>query len=160
MDTKAHYVVVTGIIVHNGKYLIVKRADWEKAFPSKWTVPGGKMDYSDYSNKEKDTSVHWYNVAENVLRREIMEEVSLEIKDIGYVCSMVYLRSDNIPCLILSLYANANSTDIKLCRSLTEYVWVTLEEAKKYDLVEGMYDELSMLDEFLKTGKHMVWNKK
>ena len=25
----AHYIVVTGILVKDGKYLIVKRADWE-----------------------------------------------------------------------------------------------------------------------------------
>lgn len=36
----AHYVVVTGILVKDGKFLITKRADWEKAFPGKWTVPG------------------------------------------------------------------------------------------------------------------------
>jgi len=30
---KAHYIVVTGILVNKeGKYLIAKRADWEKAF--------------------------------------------------------------------------------------------------------------------------------
>ena len=31
------------IIVKDGKYLIAKRADYEKAFPGLWTVPGGKL---------------------------------------------------------------------------------------------------------------------
>ena len=44
---KAHYIVVTGILVKAGKYLIVKRAGWEKAFPEKWTVPGGKLEVLD-----------------------------------------------------------------------------------------------------------------
>tara|TARA_Y100000310_G_C20702929_1_gene831730 strand:- start:10029 stop:10202 length:174 start_codon:yes stop_codon:yes gene_type:complete len=44
-----HYVVVTGILVNSqGKYLITKRAEWEKAFPGKWTVPGGKLEVLDY----------------------------------------------------------------------------------------------------------------
>jgi len=35
-----HYVVVTVIVVNkDGKYLIVKRADWEKNFAGRWTVP-------------------------------------------------------------------------------------------------------------------------
>ena len=30
-----HYAVVTGILINSeGKFLITKRADWEKAFPS------------------------------------------------------------------------------------------------------------------------------
>jgi len=58
-----HYIVVTGILVNNqGKYLITKRADWEKAFPGKWTVPGGKLEVLDYVLREKDTSEHWYNI--------------------------------------------------------------------------------------------------
>jgi 8-oxo-dGTP pyrophosphatase MutT (NUDIX family) len=158
-EKKAHYITVTGILVRNGKYLIAKRADWEKAFGGKWTVPGGKFETLDYLNNPKDTSQHWYNVLENVLRREIKEEINLDIENIGYVTSMVYMRSDNIPCLIVSLYADPLGDEIKLCKALTEYKWVDLKEAKKYDLIEGIYDELLILDNFLKTGKHMSWKK-
>ena len=154
-----HYVVVTGILARDGKYLIAKRAEWEKAFPGKWTVPGGKLKVLDYVMGKKDTSEHWYCVLEDLLRREIKEEVGLEIENIGYVTSMVYIRPDGVPCLIVSLYAEPLEGEIKLCKALTDYAWVDLEEAKKHDFVEGMYDELVMLDEFLKTGKHMVWKK-
>jgi 8-oxo-dGTP pyrophosphatase MutT (NUDIX family) len=159
-EKKAHYITVTGIIVKNGQYLIAKRAEWEKAFPGKWTVPGGKFETSDYINRKKDTSEHWYNVLEDVLRREVREEVNLEIKNIGYVTSMVFIRSDKIPCLIVSLYAEPDSADIKLCKALTDYRWVDIEEAKGYDLIEGIYDELVMLDNFLKNGQTMSWNRK
>ena len=64
-----HYIVVTGILVKDGKYLIVKRANWEKAFPGKWTFPGGKLEVLDYALRKKDTSDHWYNVLENLLER-------------------------------------------------------------------------------------------
>ncbi len=158
-SNQAHYVVVTGILVRDEKYLIAKRAAWEKVFPEKWTVPGGKMNVLDYALKNKDTSQHWYAVLEGVLRREITEEVGLAISNIGYVTSMVYIRPDEIPCLIVSLFADASEGEVHLCPALTEYVWVTLEEAKQYDLIEGIYDELVMLDSFLKTGKRMVWKK-
>ncbi len=119
---KLHYVVVTGIIVNKeGKYLITKRADWEKAFPGQWTVPGGKLEVLDYVLREKDTSSHWYNVMEDLLKREIMEEVGLEIENIGYVTSLVYIRPDKIPCLIISLWANPKKEDVQLCNALTEY---------------------------------------
>jgi 8-oxo-dGTP pyrophosphatase MutT (NUDIX family) len=156
---KAHYVVVTGILVKDGKFLITKRADWEKAFPGRWTVPGGNLEALDYALREKDTPHHWYNVFEDLLRREIMEEVSLNIENIGYVTSMVYIRPDNIPCIIVSLFANPKSDNIKLCSALTEYAWVSLEEAGKYDLIEGIYEELEILDRQLKTGKSEGWKR-
>ena len=141
-----HYLVVTGILVKDGKFLIVKRADWEKAFPGRWTVPGGKLEVFDYVLREKDTPHHWYNVFEDLLKREVDEEVGLEFDNIGYVTSMVYIRPDRVPCLIVSLYAEAKEGEVKLCNALTEFAWVDLKEAKDYDLIEGIYEELEILD--------------
>ncbi|MFH1365733.1 MAG: NUDIX domain-containing protein [archaeon] len=167
-----HYVVVTGILVRvsqahsdlsnlsqtkEAKYLITKRADWEKAYPGRWTVPGGKLEVLDYVFRKKDTPTQWYNVMEDLLKREIMEEVGLEIKDIGYVTSLVYMRSDEVPCLIISLYAEPKTEEVKLCNALTEFAWVSLEEAKNYDLIEGIYEELEILDKKLETGDIEAW---
>ncbi len=154
---KVHYVTATVILVKDGKFLITKRAEWEKAFPEKWTVPGGKLEVLDYVLKEKDTSSHWYNVLENLAKKEVREEVGVDIKNIEYVTSLVYIRSDNIPCLIISLWAKPISDEIRLCNALTDYKWVTLEEAKNYDLIEGIYEELEMLDKKLKTGEFSEW---
>jgi len=156
---KAHYVAVTGIILKDGKYLITRRSSSEKAFPSQWTVPGGKLEMSDYSKRPKDTSAHWYNVFETVLRREVLEEVGLQIKNIRYLTSLAYIRDDGIPTIIVSLFADPAGGEIKLCPALTEFAWVTLEEAKNYELIEGIYEELEMLDRILKEGKTEEWKK-
>ncbi len=157
---KAHYIVVTGIILKDGKYLITKRAPSEKAFPNLWTVPGGKLELDDYAKRPKDTSAHWYNIFEDLLRREIMEEVGLKVKNIRYLTSLSYIRSDNIPTIIVSLFADYGEGEIKLCPALTEYAWIDLEEAKKYELIEGIYEELEMLDKLLKGENVESWKKK
>ena len=156
---KVHYIVATCILVKNGKFLIVKRADWEKAFPGKWTVPGGKLEVLDYALREKDTTSHWYNILENLVKREVKEETCLDIDNIGYVTSMIYIREDKIPCLIVSLWTYSFGGEIKLCSALTEYKWVDLEESKNYDLIEGIYEELKMSDEKIKTGNLGKWDK-
>jgi 8-oxo-dGTP pyrophosphatase MutT (NUDIX family) len=158
-SSKAHYVVVTCIIVKDGKFLITKRAPTEKSFPNQWTVPGGKLEASDYQSRPKDTSEHWYNVLETLTKREVFEETGIKIKNIGYVTSLVYIRSDGVPTLIISLFADYVSGEIKLDSSLTEYGWVSLEEAKNYDLIEGIYEELNMLDGILKGKNVGEWKK-
>ena len=157
---KAHYLVVTGILIKDNKFLITKRAPTEKAFPNQWTVPGGKLELDDYAKSPKDTSAHWYNVFEDLLKREVMEEVGLNVKNIRYLTSLSYIRSDNIPTIIVSLFADPVGEEIKLCSALTEYAWVTLEEAKNYELIEGIYEELEMLDRLLKGEEVGAWQKK
>jgi len=157
---KVHYVTATAILVKGGKYLIAKRASWEKAFPNRWTVPGGKLKVLDYALKQKDTGIHWYNVVENLVRKELGEEVGLGIKNIGYVTSLVYMRDDEIPSLIISLYGEPEGDEVRLSKELTEYNWVSLEEAKSYDLIEGIYEELEILDRKLKTGESSEWNSR
>jgi 8-oxo-dGTP pyrophosphatase MutT (NUDIX family) len=157
---KAHYLVVTGVIVKDGKYLITKRAPHEKSFPDQWTVPGGKLEMSDYSRRKKDTSSHWYNIFEDILHREVMEETGLKVKNIRYLTSLAYVRPDGIPTIIASLFADYHEGEVKLCPALTDYAWVTLEEAKQYDLIEGIYEELEMLDLHLKGSAVGQWRKK
>ena len=158
---KAHYIVATCIIIKEGKYLIAKRSQNEKAFPEKWTVPGGKLETEDYINRNYDTEKgkQWYNILEDLIKREVREEVNLEISSLGYVTSLVFIRHDNIPTLVISLFANYSSGEIKLSDELTEYKWVTLEEAKNYDLIDGIYEELEILDRHLKSGESMCWKR-
>ncbi|MDD5331950.1 MAG: NUDIX domain-containing protein [Candidatus Nanoarchaeia archaeon] len=140
---KVHYISVTGIIKKGGKYLICKRSPNEKIFPSKWCVPGGKLTHSDFINTKKDTSDHWLNIFEKVLEREIYEETGIKIKNIGYVSSLVLLRPNGFSGVIVSLFADYSHGEIKLNDSeLVDCAWVDLDEAKNYDLIENIYEQL------------------
>ncbi|MFH1602032.1 MAG: hypothetical protein ABIB61_03700 [Candidatus Shapirobacteria bacterium] len=65
----------------------------------KWTVPGGKLEISDYIDLPKETEFYWYNVLEKVLKREVKEEVGIEIKNIEYVTSLATIHDDGNPSL-------------------------------------------------------------
>ena len=110
-------------------------------------------------SRPKDTSSHWYNVLEDLLRREVMEETGLEIKNIRYLTSLTFVRPDGIPVVVVSLYADHAGGDVVLNEESVDHAWVTLEEAKKYDLIEGIYEELEMLDRVLKGEAADEWKE-
>ena len=155
LDPRLHFVVVTGIVVKGHKFLIMKRAATEIAFPNMWTVPGGKLVYHEYSKlpRTSEKSPQWYNVVEWVLKKEIKEEAGVEIKKPEYLCDLVFVRPDGFPVVTLSYWAEYKSGKTRPGKDLTDYAWVTLKEAKKYDLIDGIWDELKQVEHILTSRK-------
>lgn len=146
-----HEVAITAIISKRGKYLITQRSATKKRFPGKWTVPGGRLDRTDYGETDNDTTEAWYNILEKTLRREVLEETGLKIKNIVYLTSLVTAHAGHVPQLVISCVAEYSSGKIKLQKEeLDDYKWVTAKDARKYDLIDGIYDEIVMADKIKK----------
>jgi 8-oxo-dGTP pyrophosphatase MutT (NUDIX family) len=149
-NKELHRISSTAIIYKDEKYLLLQRSFNKKAFPGKWTVPGGGLEVDDYINTPKTTHDHWYFTIENSLRREIKEETSLEVGKIKYLLDIVFIKPDGIPTVILSFYCPYKSGEVRLDKDNINYAWATYEEAKTYDLVEGLLEEIEMVDKILK----------
>lgn len=146
-----HEIVITAIVAKDGKFLITHRSPNKTRFPGMWTVPGGKLETNDYLELEKDTEHYWYNVLERALQREVKEETALNIENIEYLTSLATIHSDGTPSLVISCTANYAGGEVKLQKEEEDhYAWVSLEEAKNYQLIDGIYDELVMADKKLK----------
>ena len=140
-----HEVVITAIIIKDGKYLIIRRSPNKKRFPGYWTVSGGRLETKDYLDLPKDTEFYWYNVLEKTLKREVKEEVGLEINNIEYVTSLARVHEDGAPSLVISCLADWMAGEVRLQEGETDqFAWVDLEEAKGYRLIDGIYDELCL----------------
>jgi len=149
MSDKTHQIAITGIIRNvDGKYLICKRSPNEKAFPNKWCVPGGKIETKDFIDTPKDTQDHWFDIFEKTLMREVKEEVGLLIKNIGYISNLAFIHPNGNSAMIVSLHADHDDGDVKLQEDeLTEHAWVTLEEAKEYDLIENIWEQIEKFNQ-------------
>jgi len=149
-DRELHRITSTAIIYKDGKYLLLQRSLKKKAFPGKWTVPGGGLEVDDYINIPKTTKDHWYFGIEKSLRREVKEECNLEVGKMKYLLDIIFIRPDGVPAIILSFYCPYKSGEVKLDEDNIDYKWVTYEETKKYDMVEGLLEEIEMVDKILK----------
>ena len=141
-----HRVVCTAIISKKGKYLILQRSLSEKAFPGKWTVPGGGVHPEDYIHEKASGAGQWYFALTRGLRREIKEETGLAVSNLEYLLDLTFVRPDGVPVVTLSYFAPYKSGKLKINSDHIQSAWVSLKEAKKYDLIPGIYEEMVMVE--------------
>lgn len=155
LDPRLHFVTATAIIAKKdggdqARFLIAKRAAHEKAFPNKWTVPGGKLVRKEYESLPYKTEYpQWYGMMDWLVRKEVREEAGIEIEKPEYLTDLVFIRPDGFPVVTLSYWAYYKSGEVKLNKEMTEFAWVTAEEAKKYDLIEGIWEEIRDVEKLL-----------
>jgi len=158
IHTDLHRIAITGIIWKvdedgTRRYLITKRSPTKKAWPNKWTVPGGGLETTDYMSTDatyqNSESPQWYNAVETTLRREIKEEVGVEVTDIQYLLDLAFIRPDGIPAIVLSFYCKYVSGDVVLDEDATEYAWIAANEVGNYELIQGIDHEIQLVDERL-----------
>ncbi len=154
-NKELHRVVTTTIVYKpDFKYLIIKRASHKNVQPGKWCFPGGGLEADDYISTPHSTSGgQWYGALEKSLRREIKEEVNIEIGTPEFFKDFTFVTPDGIPVLGFTYFASYVSGEVKLDEDATDFAWVTLEETKKYDLIGGLTWELSQVDKILKSRK-------
>jgi len=128
-----HIIAVNGMICKDGKILIVKRSDKEIAFPGKWQTPGGKLE-----GKESCVAC---------LEREIFEETGLKVKTLRFLRDYEFTRPDGHHVIGLVFLCDWESGEVGLSEGHTDFRWVTVEEAKNYDLIPDMWERQFLLAE-------------
>lgn len=129
MENKKHIVAITAIIKYGDKFLIIKRNPNEIAHPGKWAIPGGKA--------EKGESIT------DVLKREIKEEVGLDIEDEKeFVRDYTFVRPDGHNVIGFTFLVTATSDNVKLGRDFDDFKWIFPEELEEYDCIEGIKKDI------------------
>jgi 8-oxo-dGTP diphosphatase len=145
---KLFEVSTTAIIFNEDqKMLITRRSLTKKRWPGLWVVPGGHIEEIDYKSLTANIDGVWYKVIENAVKREVREEVGIEITDIGYLTDMVL---DDGKVFVISMVACHSAGVVTLDKSeCDEFAWVTAEEAKNYKLIAGIQEELELAEDQL-----------
>ncbi|MBX4189263.1 NUDIX domain-containing protein [Candidatus Parcubacteria bacterium] len=152
-DKEMHRVTITCVVYKHGKYLITRRSLEKKFLPGIWHVPGGGLTVDDYINLPKAGQDQTYGVLALGLRREIEEEVNLEIGTPEYFNDCAFIKPDGTPVINICFFAPYVSGEVKLDPDTIDYKWVTLSELKDFDLIKGLEDEIKMVDDILKERK-------
>src|SRR3990167_4233517 len=156
LNKELHRVTTTAIVYRpNFTYLITKRALHKQVMPGKWTVPGGGINTDDYINTKPSTSgsKQWYGALEISLKRELKEEVNIEIGKPEFLTDLTFIRPDGVPVLCLSYFASYVSGNVVLDEDATEFTWITVDKVGDYDFIDGIAGEIKEIDEILQKRK-------
>lgn len=103
-----------------GRVLIVRTTKWRGS----WGVPGGK--------------VEWGETLDAALRREFREEVGLELAAIEFALMQEAIADAQfhrpVHFLLLNYFAFAQETTVSPNEEITEWAWVTPQQALTYPL--------------------------
>lgn len=146
------FYFVANVIIYresDGRCLILKRSETEKVHPGKYCVPGGKLDWSDLDinnpTRMNGDVFDFEDALEKLLQREAREECDLEIKGKPlYVNSVGYIRPDGVPVMMLKFVALYKSGEVEIeDGAITDHAWVSAEEIKNFDCIEGIKEEIT-----------------
>jgi len=121
--------VVAAIIQRDNRFLITQRLPSEKG-GLRWEFPGGKIDAGE--------------TPEQALKREIKEELGIDIAVKEFFAENVYQYSD-ATIKIQTFRCRMLKGEIQKLE-INDFKWLTLDEMKEYDITEA---DLLMIEKLM-----------
>lgn len=120
-------VAMKAIILSNRKALIIQRSYGEVSGSGSWEFAGGKLEFGED--------------LEAGLRREIMEEVGLQVKIERLLYASTFQSKENRQTVILNYLCHSLEDQVVLSEEHEKYIWADKKTMKKY-LTKGILHDL------------------
>lgn len=109
-------VVVKGVIINEGKVLIVQRGSNDEVGRETWECVGGKVDFGED--------------LEQALVREIQEEVGLTVVVERILYATTFKTDPSRQVILLTYLCRSKSRAVILSEEHSNFSWVTKEQAR------------------------------
>ena len=128
-------VAQKGIIVKNGKILIVRRAINDFVKENMWEFPGGKLEFGED--------------LEDGLKREVKEETNLDVNIGKLLYSYTFKTHPHRQLVIMTYLCTTDSDAVTISDEHDDYAWVTKEQLKKtlYEPIVAVLDRYSVWEQ-------------
>lgn len=125
-------VNVSTIIFNNkGQVLLGKRSMDEDVYPGLWCIPGGKIDIEPCED----------GIIEKNLKREVKEEMGIEIEPIFYLTSNCLVNGDEAKLYLIFVSEHVSGSPMAL-DGTEEVRWFNFEELTPEMLTPRTYDNI------------------
>lgn len=150
-DMKYRTVVVGVVQNKAGEYLLCKKPVGEGIYPGQWALPGGGIDEGE--------------TMEQALKREMMEEVGLQIDEI----KPLFFRDDTQPkykngvvdadvYMVYLLFSCRATNEVKIDnREFEDFAWVKINDIADYDLNVATRNTFERIGVLISQHTHDAW---
>lgn len=118
--------------MHEGKFLLMKRSKMARGEHGYWELPGGGLDFGESP--------------EEALKREIQEEVQMDIEVIKPLSVWHYIRKNNLQIIGFTYLCKARSTDVTLSDEHLEHTWIKHDDIEDYKIFPELTQEIGEWD--------------
>lgn len=108
--------VVKGVIINEGKVLILKRSEDEEVGGGTWENVGGKIEFGEE--------------IETALMREIREETGLDVRVERILYATTFKTSPTRQIVLLTYLCTTDGKEISISTEHMDYLWATKEQLK------------------------------
>lgn len=122
-------VALKAIIIYNRKALIIQRSYGDISGSGSWEFAGGKLEFGED--------------LETGLKREIMEEVGLQVKVERLLYASTFQSKENRQTVILNYLCHSFSDQVVLSEEHEAFLWGDKKMMKKY-LTKGILRDLEI----------------
>jgi 8-oxo-dGTP diphosphatase len=116
-EQKNIILTLKGVIIHNGKMLIVKRSNYSQVGAGTWECVGGKLEFGEQ--------------LEEALVRETKEEVGLNVTVGRVLYATTFNTNENRQVVIVTYLCKCETTEVSLSDEHTEFLWASKGELKQ-----------------------------
>jgi len=150
-NEKNLFYFVANVVVwrkSDGRCLILNCHRSERVHPLKYSVIGGKLEWTDLDFKNptriNGDVLDFEDSVEELLKREAQEEAGIRIgSKVMYLNSVAFVRPDGIPVVLVKFAAEHKGGKIQLeVGSFEDFAWVNAKEVKRFDCIEGIEQEI------------------
>ncbi|EPD51022.1 hypothetical protein HMPREF1210_02213 [Paenisporosarcina sp. HGH0030] len=132
-------VNVEGAIYHDGKWLLIRRSEKEEHAGGSLSLVGGKVEIEGVSS----------DILERTLKREIAEEVGIEVSNLRYVNSSSFVTDSGIHVVDIIFLCDHHSGEAyaKSPDEVDVVLWMTTEQIVNHHDVPGyLKDNIKLAD--------------
>ncbi|WP_391558619.1 NUDIX domain-containing protein [Robertmurraya sp.] len=117
-NTTKMVIAVKGVIINEGRVLIVKRSEDDEVGGGTWECVGGKIDFGEG--------------LEDALVREIKEEVGLDVNVKHILYATTFKTNPTRQVVILTYLCTSSNQEVVLSSEHSDHRWVTKDQLKTY----------------------------
>ncbi|HWL24944.1 MAG TPA: NUDIX domain-containing protein [Ureibacillus sp.] len=139
-------VNVEGAIYRDEKWLLIRRSEKEEHAGGSLSLVGGKCEIEGNSS----------NILERSLRREIFEEVGIEVEILRYVNSSSFVTNsgENVIDKVFLCQHKSGEPYAKSAEEVDDVIWITTSEIlTRTDLPTYLKENVKLAEELLRQNK-------